>query len=217
MIEDQGQHVIVSRSYGNYETYACTLANAHALLAQHEEQLNADVKQLAELDRETHYVVNGQRLVKAMRDVMAKEVGEASAQLRAQLYGNGPRKAEDDERPQAVVTQELKDEVTLWCVKHRINPLSIPDINAERINKDLAGTEFSLLQGVKERAKGRALVFVDDWALQAAEEYTQLKTGTWKAEAAESRVVSRYLQFITEYLVDRSDVTYEVSQLKQTV
>jgi len=217
MIQDQGQHVIVSRSYGSFEAYTCTLDNARGLLASHESALPSEVRALSDLSRDTHYVVSAERVSGALKDVMDKDEGVASAALRALLYGNGPRKGEEDPRPVALVTSELKEEVTLWCVKNRINPLNIQGIDAEFLNRNREHLPASLFSGVQSRAKGKALHFVDNWVLDVSEEYTQLKSGAWKADAKEHRIVSRYLQFIVENLVDKSDVNYEVSPLNQTV
>lgn len=217
MLKDQGQHVIISRSYGSYEAYACTLENAKALLANHAEALASEVREVAALSRDTHYLVSAERVAKAVKDVLTKDVGAPSVSLRALMHGNGPRKAEEDTRPEALVTQELKDELALWCVKSRINPLDVRGIDASFLNRQLATLPAALVCGVTERAKGKAIQFVDDWVLSASDEYAQLMTGTWKPEAKEDRVVSRYLQFIVENLVDKSDVNYEVSSLKQEV
>lgn len=49
MKTDNGAHVIVCRSYGDYRTYACTVANAQAILETHRDALAPEILEVSEL------------------------------------------------------------------------------------------------------------------------------------------------------------------------
>jgi len=216
------KHVIVCSGYGNYTAYPCTLANARALLAENEPErrLPKEVLELANLPKEGSYRVPAEMLLRAMQEVMRLGCGEVSPALTRLVSGPRPRTLADSEPVTAApgyvehtVTQALKDEVTLWCVRRQLNPLSLGHLEVDTLNKDPELESFSLLQGVRERAKGRSLRFVLDADLQTAEEYRQLTQGSWKPQAKADRVVQRYLNFINDWLCDR-ETRYHVAELK---
>lgn len=219
------KHVIVCSSYGSFTVYPCTLDNARALLAENEPErrLSKEVLELAHLSKENNYRVTTEMLLRAMQEVMRLGCGEVSPALTRLVSGPRPRPSADTEPDTTAsgyvehrVTQALKDEVTLWCVRRQLNPLSLGYLEAVVLNKDADLDGFSLLQGVRERAKGRTLRFVQDADLQTAEEYRQLTQGSWKPQAKADRVVQRYLNFINDWLCDR-ETRYHVAELKPKV
>lgn len=219
------KHVIVCSGYGSYTAYPCTLANAKALLADNEPErrLPKEALTLAQRAEEGTYRVAIEMLLRAMQEVMRLECGALSPALTRLISGPRPRVAAvaaTEAAPEAApaylehhVTQALKDEVTLWCVRRQLNPLRLDHLEVDELNQDTALGSFSLLQGVRERAKGRTVVFVRDADLQAAEEYRQLTQGRWKPEAQADRVVQRYLAFINNWLCDR-ETRYHVADLR---
>ncbi len=210
MIEDNGQHIIISSSYGNYSGHPCTVENARALLTQHEAALAQEVRDLALLPENTYHILNAELLVRALRDVMALDEGAPSISLRAMLHGRGPRRGEEDLRPPAAVSSELKTEVTLWCVQNKVNPLNISGLDAKKLNEVWTPSSGLIQSALKARIEGLTPLFVDEWVLDTYAEYHQLTKGKWKETAKEHAVVDRYLQFITENLTHR-DVKYFVA------
>lgn len=215
MIPDNGKHVIVSYSYGAFEAYPCTVSNAQALLAQYEENLPAEIREVRDMTPATHHLVSVDRVLRALRSVVKEKVGAECVDLRALLYGNPPRKGEPDTREAGQVTAELKTDATMWCVSAGINPIKLEGIDGAFLTRNQDMLPQSLFSGVLARAKGKTLIFVDDWILDLSDEYSQLKTGAWNASAHERQIVSRYLRFITNHLTHR-DTKYEVAPLNQT-
>lgn len=215
MIPDQGKHFIISHGYGSFEAYPCTLDNARALLAQREELLQVEVREVLALTPQSHHVVSAERVVKALQSVVSDKEGNESRDLQRLLYGNGPRKGEEDLRPKAVVTSELKAELALWCLKEGINPHTLSKLNADFLNRNRGMLPSGLFSALEARAQGRILRFVDDWVLSISEEYTQLKTGTWKEGAPEHRIVSQFLEFINANLTSREE-KFDIASLKPT-
>lgn len=215
MIPDNGKHVIVSYSYGAFEAYPCTVSNAQALLAQYEENLPAEIREVYDMTPATHHLVSVDRVLRALRSVVREKVGAECPELRALLYGNPPRKGELDTRETGQVTAELKTDATMWCVSAGINPIKLEGIDGAFLTRNRDTLPPSLFSGVLARAKGKTLIFVADWIMDLSEEYSQLKTGGWKETAQEQRIVSRYLHFITNHLTHR-DTKYEVAPLNQS-
>lgn len=222
MTPDAGQHVIICRSYGNFDAYECTLANARAILENYLGDLCTEIRTLHEAlsdkSKKGDYLVVKTLVDESIKEILTLDVGASTRHLRKLIHGGAPgtKSGQADERPEVLVTQALKDELVLWAFKVKKEPQKLTGMSADELSKLEPHKTLSFLAGVVERAKGRPLVYADGWALDAAQELQQLQTGTWKADAAEHRVVQRYLQFVREYLVDRSDTDYDVTELRAT-
>lgn len=218
MIKDDGKNFIICSGYGSFEVYPCTLENAKTLLRQNEPERRLDAAVVA-LSKRTDTDVHRstpELLTRALQDVMECEVGEPSEALTRLVRGRQKVAAGEEPapaEPELLVTQALKDEVTLWCVRRHINPLAPGDLRARALNDDPDLRSLSVLSGLFERAGERKLQFVEREELDQADEYWQLTEGRWKAEAKESRVVQRYLSFINDYLCGR-DTRYHLAELR---
>lgn len=208
-----GQYVIVSRSFGSYEVLPCTLETARRLLSQHEEALPSEIREYNKLAPEGAHVVTAELVSRAIHEACTYKEGAQTTRLRALLFGPRPRGEGEDTRPQTEVSQELQSQCILWKMQNQLNPLEESALSAQQLTSKWWTADGLLQQGLRARVAPKEVVFVDDWVLDMAVEYRQLKSGGWKDTAKEYNVVSRYLEFITKHLTHR-DVAYEVAPFR---
>ena len=217
MITDNSTHIIVSNSHGCFSACAGTVDNARSLLNAQLANLSSDVAKLLELRRSgSHCLVGMKSVHKAFKDVMSLEVGSDSAALSSLLQGSSQSPELHVERPATKVTQAMKDELVLWAFRVGVTPTLAPWLTADFLNEPGRADTLSLLTRLRVRAQvqGADLVFVEDPALATVEELLELQDCTWAEDAGERSIVSRYLSFISEHLVDRADVQYNLVLLK---
>ncbi len=221
MTPDNGSHLILCTSYGERSAHACSMDNARALLAQHLGTLDAEVLECASVLAGTAaspaYLVSSELVARALQEVAESAAGAAAPKLRRLLHGAPPKDAgTPDARPEVTVSAEMKDALALWAFK--------AGLTAHQLTADHASTlvaaqpmQLAFLAPLLERAGNRALRFTPNYILDGAAELKQLQTGQWKPTALEHRVVGRYLEFINSWLVDTSDVRYDVIELQASV
>lgn len=219
MQPDNGQHVIVCRSYGNFHTYACTVDNARAILAAHLDTLPREVNDVASLladEALSVKPVEARLVVEAFAEVLGKPVGDESPKLRRLLYGPLPRAGVADERPLANVSEADQQALVLWLFKHGLSAAPLDAKLADKLNELHPEKDLTLLEPFARRM-GKPVHYVRyPEYLEAARALGTLLANRWKEDAAEDRVVERYLSFVREWLVDTSDTTYQVSTLEAT-
>ncbi len=212
MIPDTGSHLILCTSYGERSAHACSLENARTLLARHLDTLDAQVTECARVlaagAQTPTLLVSNELVARALQDVSQRLEGESSPTLRQLLHGRAPKEGADS-RPDVAVTAQMKDELALWAFKAGLTSGQLTESNAQTL-ADARPLGLAFLAPVVARAGERTVRLVPSYVLEAAAELKQLQTGAWKPTAQEHRVVSRYLQFINDWLVDTSDVRYDV-------
>jgi hypothetical protein len=217
MKPDNGQHVIVCRSYGDFRTYACTLENARAILAAHLDALPREVNAVASLladESRAVKPVEARLIVEAFAEVLDKAVGEESPKLRRLLHGPSARAGAVDERPPVSVTEADQQALVLWLFKHGLSAAPLDAKLADKLDELHPENDLALLEPFARRM-GRPICYVRyPEYLEAARALGTLHANRWKEDAAEARVVERYLEFVRQWLVDTSDTTYEVSTLQ---
>ena len=216
------KHIIVSTGYGSTSAYACTLDNAKAILAMHLDNLSSDVSALVAIKQatvKTHQVVSSALVAGALSEIAQLEVGAPSPGLRRLLHGAGPsiKSGLADERPQAVVTQALKDELVLWAYKSELDPRALKSTGAYTFNEVKPHASLSCMSGVLDRAKGLEILYAESDDIDAAEDLVVLNADRWKPDAKPERVVARFLSFVTAYLVSSRHGTYDVVEIADTV
>ena len=217
MIADNLTHIIVSNSHGCFSAYAGTVDNARSLLNAHLANLSSDFVKLLELRRSgSHCLVSMKSVHKAFKDVISLEVGCDSAALSDLLQGSRQSPEMRVERPAITVTPAMKEELVLWAFRVGITPTLAPWLTADFLNEPGRVETLPLLTRLRVRAEaqGANLVFVEDPVLATVEELLELEDCTWAEDASERSIVSRYLSFINEHLVDRADVQYNIVLLK---
>jgi hypothetical protein len=215
MTPDNGAHVIICRSYGDLSAYACTLDNARAIFDNHVGDLPREIDEVANqlLDTERPSVLYGaQGLHDALSEVLTKKPGEESSKLRSVLHGPS-RRNESDTRPQVFITEEAQQELVLWLFKHGLSAKPLDSSLANKFNDLHPELELAFLAPFVQRmAKPIQYIRYPEY-LEAAKSLKSLRANRWKDDAQEHRVVEQYLRFVREWLVDKSDTTYEVSEI----
>lgn len=207
--------LIVRIGYGRAEAYPCTIESAKKLLNSFEPEKYLPKELLSLTQRKTSevYLVEAVLVGRAYAEILKAAVGEESPAALRLVHGKR-RKDEDGEKAGVAseqqslpVSQALKDQAALWCVNNGVNPLepSLCGLNAALLNDKDAVQNAPLMDGVRRRANGRAVLFADTDMLDAAIEYEQLSSGAWKPQASVERVVERYLQFARKWLMHRDD------------
>ena len=218
MKTDNGTHVIVCRSYGDYRTYACTVANAQAILETHRDALASEILEVSELFSQSPRTVEpvSVRLLRdALDELLSKKPGDAAPKLRRLLYGASPREGADT-RPDVTVTDAGQKELVLWLFEHGLSARPLDSQFDGQANALHPENKLEVLKPFAERmGKPIHYVLYPEY-VEAARELGLLQANRWKDDAQEHRVVEQYLRFVREWLVDPSDTTYEVSELRAT-
>ncbi len=220
MIADNNQHAIVCVSYGNYHVFACTIANAKAILESHQSTLDPEAltlaDELAELKKMPVDVVNTRLLASVLTELTTVEPGQPAPQLQRLLYGYAPsaKSGLPDTRPEVLVTPQLRDEVVLWAFRASVPATDFSSLQY-KFQKLAPHESLSFLASAVKRADGRALRYIRADTLDTATELNVLRYGTWREDAKEHNVVQRYLTFVHDNLVDKSDTKYELAELQE--
>jgi len=215
MTPNNGKHIIICRSYGDLSAYACTLDNARAIFDNHIADLPREIdevaSQLLETERPT-ILYGAQGMQDALSEVLTKKPGDESSKLRAVLHGPS-RRNEPDTRPVVLITEAAQQELVLWLFKHEISAKPLDSGLANRFNDLHPELELTFLAPFVERM-GKPIQYIRyPEYLEAAKSLKSLRANRWKDDAQEDRVVERYLSFVREWLVDKSDITYEVAEI----
>lgn len=214
MQPDNGQHIITETAYGVLTGYACTLANAWAIYKQHQNWLPGEIEVLAhmlEMPDASLVPVAAQRVTEALAELLKTKPADPVPKLRSLLYGPAPRAGEDT-RIEVLATEKDQQDVVLWLFRHGLpNPPAFELTAAmEKLHPE---RELALLEPFAQRL-GKTPYYVQEAAyLEAARELLALPANRWKPEAPEHRVVSRILEFVSTWLVDRTDYKYGVATL----
>lgn len=215
MKSDNGQHIILANSYGEPGAYACTVANAKAILNAHLGNLPPEVLEVARLledPQRTATPYSAKMVVEGIAEYLQLKPGEPAPKMRLLHFGRKPREG-DDTRPTVLVDEAMQQAVVLWLFKHGIAANQVDSELAQRMTELRPEKELELLAPFAARlAKDIHYVRHADY-LDAADELRKLRANRWREEAPEHRVVERYLSFVTDWLVDR-DHKYDVVKLE---
>lgn len=215
-------HIIIVTGYGSSSAYACTVDNAKSILAMHLPNLSEDVSALVALKQapeKTHHVVTASLVTGALADIAQLEAGTPSSLLRRLLHGSGPtaKPGIADARPQAVVTEALKDELVLWAYKNKLDPRNLKCTGADCLNDLKPHAALSCMSGLLDRAKGLEILYAESEDIEAANELLVLQADRWKPDAKVERIVAKFLSFVSSYLVSSRQGTYDVVAVNESI
>ena len=215
MTPDTGKHIIVCRAHGDYRAYACTVANARAILDNHLQDLPAEIDEVAEqlsTPEQQVALYGAQAMHDALSELLAKKPGEDSAKLRGLLHGPA-RRNEPDTRPEVHIAEASQQELVLWLFKNELTANPLDARLRDRLNDVHPELDLTFLAPFTQRM-GKPIQYIRyPEYLEAAKSLKALRANQWREDAQEHRVVLRHLRFVKEWLVDTSDITYEVVEV----
>lgn len=76
---------------------------------------------------------------------------------------------------------------------------------------------ITFLSPFRNRFDGTTLIFVEDDAyFDGASEYAVIKNEKWKDGVPEIKKIRYIINFVTEWAIDRNDISYEVLEISTT-
>lgn len=201
--------VIVENAYGSYSTYEATMDNAMSIFENNVQNMDYEIVKIA-TDDSIQYVDNA-RVVQVIAEMLKAQMKEPLPKMRNFLYGMAPKEG-NDLRPDVVKTKAMLQELSLFMVEN--------NLTQEMFQNNRYFTDVNFIESLdffapfKERIGKPVKVTYSDY-LDMAHDYNTIVNKKWKSEAAENKVVERILQFVNQYLVDSSDIKYNVAPLNK--
>lgn len=185
------KHVIVDYSYGDVSVYAATVKNARYLLDCSIGNLDPQVLTLARSST-TREAVTKEAILALVNNVLKLEVGKPYSK----------------KNPDKLVTNELKQEIVMYCFKHSISVK--PEINSYEFFKEFKIKDLAF---VAQEFPSSAVI-VEKYIKDQAYALNVIENDLFKPGASELAKVRYILEFAGE-LVDSSDIRYFVTTLKE--
>lgn len=210
MISDNGKNVIYHEGKHGVDIYRATIPNAVKLINEMLEEapdLEHALKAYED-SRQASYTGPALRIAenmaKALSSVLHAEEGSNLSVLQGVVYGPPP-KDEPDTRPTVVVTTAWKQELILWMFKHDLTEAALKTASAARLNESRPVEELSFLSPLATRLNNGVRFMGRDYYEGAAEARVLLRA-SWKEDALELNVITRYIRFLNDWAGGRWDV-----------
>lgn len=195
--------VIVHYGWGGYSVYPATIDLARTLVKDKIAELGEDavagmrVLNTLKIFRATPedlaipYLVSEDVVLKAMKDVLSFEVGQASGAL-YRVATPGPL----EKGATLTVTKAVRDELVLWAFD---NKFDVSTATAPKLNSTGPEKTLSFLAGIVSRAKGHPCQYAYASDMAESDELQVLLYSAWKPTAKVENVVQRYLSLLNTY------------------
>lgn len=212
MVPNEGTHLLLCHSHGQTSAYRCTLANAKAAFATHEQALLPEVAALARDMTQPgadFALMVSDTLIRALDELLAAQPGAELPQMRKALYGPPPSDDQEDRRPLYVATAADREELALWLFRNGFTVNKRTGLDDESLKSLSPQDELAFLAPLRKR-HAKPVRFVSSEIYSGARDLKALKADRWREDAPEHRIVERYVTFINEWLVNPRNERYEV-------
>ena len=180
--------IIVSHSYGSFDAYEATVANAKEILSW--QTIPAEVKEFAENKPERWTTTEMiERIIKKMLD---KEIGEEAFRSK-------------DDSVVIPITAEAKAETVLYLYQKGIAP---KEFSSYTLKTKCKIEDLSWLSHFHE------ITLIDEWVSDQASKLRCINKETWKEGVAEVKKIDYILRFVNELC--HRDERYEVVPVKDS-
>lgn len=206
-------YMIVLESHGGYSVFPATLKNAMDIFNEYVSTLDSEVLNI--VNEKTQFSVSGKVISQILVEVLETPVGSPLTILRKFLYGAASKEGKDV-RPEVYNIEANIQHLAMFMVMNNLTKDMIKN------GKTYTSLDYSILDPINNlvffsekkdtiKNQGRKIVYItyEDY-FSMADGYSVIKNGKWKEGAAEHKIVNHILEYVNKYLVDSSDMNFEV-------
>lgn len=186
------KNLILDKSFGCYRAYAATVDNAVKIMKDSGDSwMSAVVKDI--VDNDAKYV-SREAILKVISKILTMPVGDMASKT-------------------IQITEEIRQEIVLYCFKHNISIKHPGEIDSTAFFKVFKLSDFSFFASNEHYNTAKGIAYL--YEMELAGSYKTITKGAWSEKATDRAKINFILDFVKQ--ISHRDVEYELIEYAESV